>query len=249
MKEPPWLLVPPETLEEGGEIPLEPGEARHVAGPLRRTVGDDVVLTDGRGTIAPARLVRVDRSGVTVRVEAPVRQYPAVDGPTVALGVLDSRAMDWAVQKAVEVGVRRFVPVICRRSQASVRRAALRSDHWRRIARQALKQCHRAWEMTIETPIPIDSVVGGDLGTGLIADPSGPDLFKGPVNGAATLIVGPEGGLTPEEIDGLQSAGWSPASLGKFVLRAETALVVGAAFLAAVCRRDAERGTVPTHDR
>ncbi len=249
MKEAPWLLVPPETLETEREILLDDGEARHVAGPLRRTVGDGVVLIDGCGVIASARLVRVDRSGVAVQIEGSVEHRPVVPGPTVVLGVLDSRAMDWAVQKAVETGVRRFVPTICRRSQASARRAALRLGHWRRIARQALKQCRRAWEMTIDEPIPIDPIIDGTLGTGLIADSAGPDLFDGSEGTATTLIVGPEGGLTSEENEGLLRAGWSPASLGRFVLRAETALVVGAAYLAAVCRRDAERGTVPTHDR
>ncbi len=231
MKNEPWLLVPEGVLVGGCEIALEPEEARHASGSLRRRTGDRVVLADGAGSVAGAELKKCVRSDVVAVVDILVTKVSPLPGPTVALGVLQTRAMDWAIQKAVEVGVETFVPLLCDRSQGSQQRSVERLVHWRRVARQALKQCRRAWEMQVQSPLAMEAVVGGRLKPGLVADPKGPADFSGLKSRWSTLLVGPEGGLTVEERRGLLQAGWSKISLGPHILRAETAVVVGSAML------------------
>ncbi len=127
MKNPPWLLVPTGLIGNDTVITLDTAEGRHATGPLRLRSGDEVVLADGAGHTAAARLVvagktRVNAEIVSVRVE-PV--LPG-DGVTLALAVIESKAMDWAVQKAVEIGVRRLQPIVTDRTQSG-RRDILRA--------------------------------------------------------------------------------------------------------------------------
>ncbi|MCK5806660.1 MAG: 16S rRNA (uracil(1498)-N(3))-methyltransferase [Lentisphaeria bacterium] len=240
MRTDPWLLVPEGVLVSGRKVVLDPEEARHASGSLRLHAGDHVVLTDGAGKLAGAELIRCVRSDVVAVVDEGVTKVQPLPGPTVALGVLHTKAMDWAVQKAVEVGAATFVPLLCDRSQGSHKRALERVDHWRRVARQALKQCRRTWGMVVESPMTIESVVGGRLQPGLVADPEGLTDVSGLEPHRMTLLVGPEGGLTPEEQKALAGANWSTIALGPHILRAETAVVVGAALL--TMRMQAERG-------
>ncbi len=231
MKVDPWLLVPEGMLVEGCEIALGPEEARHASGSLRRRAGDRIVLADGAGSVASAELKLCVRSDVVAVVDEPVRKERPLPGPTVALGVLHGKAMDWAIQKAVEVGVVTFVPLLCDRSQGTRERSVERLEHWRRVSRQALKQCRRAWQMGVESPLTMAEVLGGRLLPGLVAAPEGLTEISGLTARQMTLLVGPEGGLTVDEKKALADAGWSTLALGPHVLRAETAVVVGAALL------------------
>lgn len=227
----PWLLVPEGVLVGGGEIALQREEARHAFGSLRRRAGDRVVLADGAGSVAGAKLARCVRSDCIAVVDEVVTMVSPLPGPTVALGVLHTKAMDWAIQKAVEVGVAAFVPLLCDRSQGSHHCLSERLEHWRRVARQALKQCRRPWGMGVEGPLAMEAVVGGRLQPGLVADSEGSADPSGFRTHRMTLLVGPEGGLTHEEQEALAGAGWSTIALGPHILRAETAVVVGAAML------------------
>ncbi len=228
----PWLLVPPGHLAPG-EVELEPEEARHLRSVLRRTRGARVVLADGRGSWAGGTVVSVERNRVVVAVDR-VERMPRPAGPavTAALGILQGQAMDWAVTKAVELGVRRFVPVAADRSQGGIRAAERRLAHWRRVARQALKQCRRPWEMQLEDPVTLgDLLAGVDGEAGIVADPGGRAPSRPATGRGRFLLVGPEGGFTTEERRDILAAGWTPVRLGAHVLRAETALVVGVAVL------------------
>ena len=236
MKAQPWLLAASEELDVGRVLNLDPGEARHAAGPLRRRVGDSVILVDGSGRLAEAVLRgvgsrKVEAEVLSVRVEPP----PVGEGVTLALGVLGSQAMDWAVQKAVEVGVRHLLPMISERTQAGRRTAADRSPHWNRIALQALKQCKRAWAMEVAEPLPLAEVIEtyGAGGGGVVAAREGVSVGRLPANVGRLLVVGPEGGFGSAEDRLLADLDWPRLRLGAHVLRAETAAVVGAALLVA----------------
>jgi len=230
---PPWLLVDPGVLAVGQRVRLDPAESRHLFHALRRRVGDRVTLADGAGGVAVGAVEVASVRGAEVAVETlQVVPPPARPDVTVALGVLHGQAMDWAVQKVVEVGVGRFVPVVAERSQLGVRPARGRVEHWRRVARQALKQCRRPWAMEVEDPRSVEDLAPlGRSGGGLVADPLGDSLDTLPSRSAALLLVGPEGGLTGAEIRLLAGEGWRTLRLGPHVLRAETAAVVGAALL------------------
>jgi 16S rRNA (uracil1498-N3)-methyltransferase len=229
----PWLLVAPDDRQEGEKVVLDREESRHLAGALRARVGDFVVLADGCGMVARAQIRLVDsrRSEAEV-VSVSATPRPAGDGVTVALGILHGRAMDWAVQKAVEVGVRRFSPLRTHRGQLSRKAIGGRLDHWRRVARQALKQCHRPWEMEVAEPVELEELVQqrGDHG-GLVADREGVPIGELGDEIPRLLLVGPEGGLSRSEAEFLSADLWPRVRLGPYVLRAETAAIVGAAAL------------------
>jgi 16S rRNA (uracil1498-N3)-methyltransferase len=236
VKDAPWLLAPNESLEVGKSLRLGPAEARHVAGSLRRRSGDEVMLADGAGTVATAVIQILGKGRVDAEVLA-VRSHAAPEGSgiTLALAVIDRQAMDWAVQKAVEVGVRRLVPVISERTQIGIRDHSKRVDHLRRIAMQALKQCRRPWAMAVEDAVPLQTLVEreSDSGGVVVADRNGSTAEDLPGRAGRVLVVGPEGGFTAAERELFEQLGWAKLRLGEHVLRAETAAIVGSAMLVA----------------
>lgn len=236
MKAAPWLLAVSGVLETGRTVVLDPTEARHLTGALRRRPGDEIVLADGNGVVAEARVITIGKGRVEAEVIA-VRHEPEPEseGVTVALAMIENRAMDWAVQKAAEVGVGRFVPISTQRAQFRGRDLEGRVEHWRRIAMQALKQCRRSWAMTVSEIVPLADLVEGESGpaSGVVADLEGVafgDLAKAAGN---LLVVGPEGGFTAAENELFDHRGWPRARLGPHILRAETAAVVGGAMMVA----------------
>jgi 16S rRNA (uracil1498-N3)-methyltransferase len=231
----PWLLIASSEIAEGELISLDPDEARHAAGALRLRVGARVVLANGRGLVAGATLRTVERRRVVAEIRsARIEPSPRGEGLTLAVGVLHGSAMDWAVQKAAEVGVRVFVPLLAGRSQPPAAAVSKRLGHWRRLARQAIKQCRRPWEMVVEEPRSASELIasrGAELG--VVADREGLGVAEIPAAASRLLAVGPEGGFSADERRVFEDAGWPKVCLGEFVLRAETAAIVGSALLVA----------------
>ncbi|HOC42459.1 MAG TPA: RsmE family RNA methyltransferase [Thermoanaerobaculales bacterium] len=242
-----WVLVEQGTLETGERVALDRLESQHLAVTLRLRPGDTVTLCDGRGGVADAALEIVDARRCEARIVA--RHEPlAVPPPrvVVGLGVLHGQAMDWAVQKCVETGVAGLVPLLVERSQLGARAAAARAEHWRRVARQALKQCRRPWQMEVAEPQALERLVAERAGAaGLVADPAGDPVAALPGPLPDLLVVGPEGGFAPGERQLLREASWPEVRLGRWVLRAETAAVVGAAMLIAEHEARAAAGDAP----
>lgn len=236
MKTAPWLLVAPGELKEGATLILDPTEARHATGSLRRRPGDDVILVDGAGFVAEAMMGTVEGRRAEVVVRG-VRSEPKApgEGVVLALAVLDGSMMDWAVEKAVEVGVRSLRPVLTERVQPNRRGLAGRCAHWRRIALQAIKQCHRPWAMEVREPQPLEGLIEEEnpLGGGVVADRAGYPVGQLASTARSLLLVGPEGGFSAAEDFLLTEAGWPRLRLGGHVMRAETAATVGSAMLAA----------------
>jgi 16S rRNA (uracil1498-N3)-methyltransferase len=234
MKVPPWLLVAPGALESAKTVVLDPTEARHLTSALRKRPGDEIVLADGNGLVAEARLAAIERGRVEAEVLSVRREpEPQSQGVTVAMAVVGSQAMDWAVQKAVEIGVSRFVPMETARAQLRGKDLGGRVDHWRRISMQALKQCRRPWAMEVADVVPLTVLVESHHGSGVIADREGCAIGELPGETARLLVVGPEGGFTAEENALFNRRGWPRLWLGRHVLRSETAVVVGAAMMVA----------------
>jgi len=236
MKAAPWLLAVSGALEAGRTVVLDPAEALHLKGALRRRPGDEIVLADGNGVVAEAKLVAIGKG----RVEADILSVhhepePTSEGVTVALAMIDNRAMDWAVQKAVEVGVGCFVPMETDRAQVRGKDLGGRVEHWRRIAMQALKQCRRPWAMEVTEVVTLAAFVDGDReqAGGVVADMGGSRLGELPKTAGKLLIVGPEGGFTAAENQLFDRRGWPKLRLGPHILRAETAAVVGGAMMVA----------------
>ena len=107
-------------------------------------------------------------------------------------------------------------------------------EHWIRVSRQALKQCRRAWAMELTPPIILaDFVDHAEAQHGVVAHPTGGRIEDLPPDRHGLLLIGPEGGFSPDEERALDTAGWPRVCLGRYVLRAETAAIAGAAIFSA----------------
>lgn len=221
---PPRLLVPGVPLEAGREIVLPDEEARHLR-VSRVAPGEELVLLDGRGARASARLAASGRAAVVTAL-LPVHGEPDRRA-TVLLGVGELARIEWAVEKGTECGAAAFVLVTAARSQrAHVAAATARIGRLRRIAAEAVKQCDRSVVPEVAVPAPLVGLLDGRVGRLLVARPGAAPLTADRLPaGDLTVAIGPEGGFDEAEERLLAAAGAVPFSLGGRILRLETAVV------------------------
>lgn len=218
----------------GEVVELEPEEAQHVRA-LRLAPDDPVRLTDGSGVLWAALLTSAGAVRLVERLEAPppldIELWPAVGSKTATL---------WLVEKAAEFGLRRLCPVETERS-VSVADAARSAGFWRKAERRALaavKQSGSAWAPRIDAPAPLAERLAGlrpEIPR-LMLDREGVPLSRAlsawPGRPPPIVLVGPEGGLTGDEVAACRAAGFRSASLGPTILRFETAAVAALAVAA-----------------
>lgn len=163
---------------------------------------------------------------------------------TLLLAVFKFDRMEWAIEKATELGVERVVPAIARRTEKHLAQAApARVERWRRIAQEAAKQSRRADVPAIEDPAPLrNALSAARQGLQLLLAETETTVLLGDAvceveERRITLAVGPEGGWTDEEQQQFAAAGWQSVSLGPRILRAETAAIAGTAVAAAALLR------------
>ena len=230
------FLEPP--LAPGCEYVLPADAARYLSRVLRLENGAPLVVFDGTGGEYEARVARVERGRVVVATTG-FRQVERESNIRLCLaqGIAKGERMDFVVQKSVELGVARIVPLLTERTVVRLdgERARKRRLHWHRTAIAACQQCGRNRVPEIAGVETLSNWLNGnppgDLK--LVLDPratSGiPDGV--PVPQGATLLIGPEGGLSPRELAWAHAAGFTPACLGPRVLRTETAAMIGLAAL------------------
>lgn len=232
----------------GTELDLDETDAHHIFRVLRLKPGETVVLCDGHSFDYEARLVRVDKAVVRARVTS---VHPSLTEPrlflTLVQGVAKGGNMDLVVQKAVEIGVSRIIPVVTERTvvQLDDKRADSRVERWQRIAYEAAKQSRRGIVPFVQSIVDWTQLWRKDDlghvfvpweeedGRGLLeaieeAKPRPRSEERRP---AVTVVIGPEGGLTPEEIDVARRHGAKPVTLGPRILRTETAAIVASALV------------------
>jgi 16S rRNA (uracil1498-N3)-methyltransferase len=218
-----------DTVDVGGE------NGHHLARVLRLRVGETVTVADGSGSWRPYRVGGV---GAVVRLDAtagPDREPTPSPGLAVAFALTKGDKPELVVQKLTELGVDRILPVVAERSVARLdaARAGTAQERWRRIAREAARQCRRATLPSVEALGPLTELAGHP---GLVVAERGgvpADALGAPPGGEVLVVVGPEGGLAEAEVAVL--APWARLDLGQHVLRAETAAMAAAAVLS--CRR------------
>ena len=218
----------------GNRAALVGSHADHLTQVLRGRVGQEFDIATGqdvrRGRIA---------SIVEGRVEFELGEVvPSVALPnlTLLLSIFKFDRMEWAIEKCVELGAARIVPLIAHRTEAHLAAAApKRVERWQRLARQASEQSRRASPPEISQPIKFKQAVSGATGNRIVLAESEDDTsLKGALQRIAssaevTLAFGPEGGWTESELKFFLDAGWTAASLGTTILRAETAAIAATA--------------------
>ncbi len=210
-----------------GRLTLPSAEAHHVRDVLRLGVGDDLELFDAAGGTGSARIVSVT-DGVEVDVSAiTIADRPAVE-LTVAAAVPKGDRADWMVEKLSELGVARFVPLAAARSVV-VPGGRNKIERWERIAVEAAKQSRRPGVMAIDGVTPLADVVGRSRGWILSTEGNTIPIGSVALPASLTVLVGPEGGWTADELASCAAAGWAAVRLGATVLRVETAAVAIAA--------------------
>ena len=227
----------PAPLAAGGRAELGDAAANHVVRVLRLSVGAPLILFNGAGGEFAAVIGAIDKHRVTVEIgdfydkerEPPLPLW-------LAQGISRGERMDYTVQKAVELGVSRIVPLFTEHCgvQLDGERLAKRVKHWQGVVIGACEQCGRNRIPHIDAPVTFSQWLAapGD-GLRLVLDPNAEHtLAQLPVpSGPVTLLIGPEGGLSDREIALAKQSTYLGLRLGPRILRTETAAVAALAAL------------------
>jgi len=220
------LHVPAAQLARGNPVALTASQARYLETVLRLGAGAEVEIFDGEGRRFQAIL---EPSALRIGTELPRAPASSLD-VWLAQAVVKGDKLDLVVQKATELGVSRILLFDSARSVVKLedRRAGSRVERLRRVAEEAARQCGRSDVPPIDGPVSLGAVVERlePDRLALLLDPDEQELrLSQAALGASRvcLVVGPEGGLAPEERRRAAAAGMVPVSLGRLVLRTETA--------------------------
>ena len=219
----------------GDTVVLGGAEGRHAATVRRTRAGEVVDLVDGLGTRVTGNVTAVGKGTVTVQVTACVVEPPVSPRLTLVQAIAKGDRGELAVETATEAGVDEVVPWAA--SRCVVRwegeRGAKALERWRSTAREAAKQARRARFPVVREPVTTRTVAALP-GTVLVLHESATErLVDVPLDGDVVLVVGPEGGVSDEELAVLTGAGATAVRLGLTVLRTSTAGVAGIAVVSA----------------
>ncbi len=221
-------------------VHLTGDEGWHAAKVRRMRVGEDAMLGDGRGTLLDCRVTAVRPDGVLLAVRRRRTEERPPARLVVVQALIKGERAELAVEMMTELGVDEIVPWAASRSIAQWQgpRGRKALERWRRTAREASKQSRRAWVPEVSelatTPLVVSRL---RTGCGLVLHEAASEAIARaavPNAGEVVLVIGPEGGISDEELIRFAEAGAQPVRLGSPVLRTSTA---GAAALAAVSVR------------
>jgi 16S rRNA (uracil1498-N3)-methyltransferase len=228
----PRFYIPNPQIEEG-LLKVKGSEVRHIRRVLRLKVGDTLVLFDGSGKEFEGIIVEESPSSVGIKVEnilSPAKESPVE--VTLAQSLLKGEKMEYLIQKATELGIKRIIPFFSSRSVPLLDKSKkLRRYHrWEKITIEACKQCGRTTVPKVEPLQNYSEMLGmtsSDALCLILWEKEGQGLkavlkeSKGKTK--IFFMVGPEGGITDEEAEEAKKAGFIPITLGKRILRSETA--------------------------
>ena len=222
-----------------GVASLPPEEAKHALKVLRLGVGDAVCAMDGAGGRWKGEIAEIDGNRVSVRLSEPLPDNEAPVRVTVYEGLPKADKLDFIAQKLTEVGAAALVPVRMSRCVAKLdgRDGEKRRERLEKIAREAAKQCGRGVPLSVAAPMDWQSAVRAMAGHDLLLVPweeARETRLKDvremkPDARDIGIVIGPEGGIAPGEIDAIAAVGGRCVTLGPRILRTETAAVVSAA--------------------
>ncbi|ERO63083.1 16S rRNA (uracil(1498)-N(3))-methyltransferase [Pseudomonas piscis] len=216
-----------------GEHELPEAQAHYIARVLRMAEGDALQVFDGSGQEFRGTLVEVGKKRVRISLDESFAGQP--ESPLrihLGQGLSRGERMDWAIQKATELGVDQITPIFSERCEVRLKdeRADKRLLHWRQVAISACEQCGRSKVPVIHPPLLLaDWLKQTAADLKLVLHPVAQPLESHARPETLAFLIGPEGGLSDAEVEQAQGAGFLPARLGPRVLRTETAPVVALA--------------------
>jgi len=228
-------------LEAGQLVPLNESSAHHLRTVLRLKAGQEIMLFNGMGGEYLARIHSINKKSLTLEVI----RYDAIDREsslsiTLAQGISKGQRMDYSIQKAVELGVDNIQPVTTER--CTVRQKGNRTDrkntHWQGVIASAAEQSGRTRFPGLMEPKSLNEYLKQAPGSALklVLDPLANNELCDlqPQGQEIHLLIGPEGGLSEQEIIAAKDAGFQPIKMGPRILRTETAGVTAIAIMQAL---------------
>ncbi|HMK44100.1 MAG TPA: 16S rRNA (uracil(1498)-N(3))-methyltransferase [Dissulfurispiraceae bacterium] len=231
------IFIPPAEIMQKSSVRLSEQKAHHLTTVLRAKKGDRVTVFDGSGRVYDALIAEISRKQVLVDILEEIPSESELRTSFIlCAAVLKGEKMDFVVQKGTELGVMEIQPLITERTIVKESRRVAR---WRAIAEESCEQCGRAIIPAIHEPKAFDAYIRARAGlNGFIFWEEGglplAEAYQAVVDrrighclsGPVYVMIGPEGGLTWDEIRCASSRGLIVSSLGRRILRAETAAIV-----------------------
>lgn len=227
------------------EVTISGDDAHHIIRVLRSELGDECIVSDGQSREALVRLTSLEKDRVSAEI---IERRPMSGEPEVEVWIAQSLPkgdkMELVIQKGTEIGASRFLPFVSERTivQLEPKKEAKRVERWQKIAKEAAEQAHRSLVPVIETPLTWKELLkrvelvdaawicyekesGQELRAAIRKALQGKPAVDRPLR--LLLMVGPEGGFTEQEVAAAEAAGSQSISLGRRILRTETAAMVG----------------------
>lgn len=220
-----------------GKIVIEGGDAYHIVRVLRKQAGDSLLVCSSDGIEYDTRIAQTGHSVILDILEQREAQGEAETELTLCQGVVKGEKNEWIIQKCVELGVCRIIPVMMKNCVVRIdeKDKEKKTQRWNKIAEEAAKQCGRGATVTVEKPVTLDEALAMTDGCARIvfSESEKQCSFRKTMETLRgerlAVFVGPEGGFDPSETEKLKRAEATCVTLGKRILRAETAAVAGCA--------------------
>jgi 16S rRNA (uracil1498-N3)-methyltransferase len=216
------------------QLVLNEETSKHIVQVLRMKVGEMLNLTDGKGSLLTCEIIDDHKRHCSVEVQSKIKNQKSKKSVTVAISLLkNTNRFEWFLEKATEIGVTEIIPLICERTE----KEKFRQDRLEGIVISAMLQSQQTWLPVLHQPIEFTKVVTSSTAEQkLIAhceESSKQTIsqFANLQSISTVIVIGPEGDLTPNEIEIALKNKFQPVSLGETRLRTETAGVVAATLL------------------
>ncbi len=227
------FYAPPENFRDKAVF-LSVEETRHLRDVLRLREGETAQVFDGNGREFSCRIEKIEKSNTVLEILQEIAPTATASNLclTLAAALLKGEKFDLVIQKAVELGVSKFIPVTTKRTDVKPKDSDKRPARWQKIALEAAKQCGRADLMKIAKPAGFEQLLSIAEGTKILfAEKDGDGFSKIQKDKKITAVVGPEGGWEDSEIEAAKNSGFQIVTFGGRILRAETAAISIAAIL------------------
>ncbi|MBT6771974.1 MAG: 16S rRNA (uracil(1498)-N(3))-methyltransferase [Thiotrichales bacterium] len=211
---------------EGKTAELDSDNSHHLNKVLRFPVGQNIILFNGDGFDYTAVVQSAKKTTNLKVISKKVNNNESKLNLTLAQGIAKGEKMDFLIQKAVELGVTRIIPMKLERCVVRLRdeKVQKKIDHWQKIANHACEQSGRSVIVDVSHPASLEELLEVTNHNGFVLHHRATlGLSQVKVTSKATILIGPEGGLTEKEVNDSEVAGYQSIIIGKRVLRTETA--------------------------